>query len=185
MGAWAALLAFNRGWGLDWFTRRARCRGFYMYIIIKRGFDIHTTKKFGDTFISSRFFVLTSVPLWMDWRVTDANRAAKGPWCPWVPKKWFTLHAILFCFQPNMTQKILSSMPLHGPPRKNVICFAIRYIFLILAQIDYIWTTQIKYIFYPSFGQHHHVMSSYLVWSLLTGKHLVFVSKCTELSMWI
>ena len=35
--------------------------GFYMYTIIKRGPDIHTTKKFGDIFISSRFFILTSV----------------------------------------------------------------------------------------------------------------------------
>ena len=58
-----------------------------MYIIIKDGTDVHTTKKFGDTSISSHFFVLTSIPLWMNWRVTDANRAAKGPFCPWVPKK--------------------------------------------------------------------------------------------------
>ena len=50
-----------------------------MYTITKDGPDIYTTKKFGDTFISSCFFVLTSVPLWMDWRVTDANIAAKGP----------------------------------------------------------------------------------------------------------
>ena len=50
-----------------------------MYTITKDGPDVHTTKKFGDTSISSCFFVLTSVPLWMDWRVTDANRATKGP----------------------------------------------------------------------------------------------------------
>ena len=50
-----------------------------MYTITKDGPDVYTTKKFGDTFISSRFFVLTSELLWMDWRVTDLNRAAKGP----------------------------------------------------------------------------------------------------------
>jgi len=30
-------------------------RGFYMYTITKDGPDVHTTKKFGDTSISSRF----------------------------------------------------------------------------------------------------------------------------------
>jgi len=50
-----------------------------MYTITKDGPNVHTTKKFGDTFISSRFFVFTPVPSWMDWRVTDPNRAAKGP----------------------------------------------------------------------------------------------------------
>jgi len=59
--------------------RRAGRGRFYMYTITKDGPDVHTTKKFGDTSISSRFFVLTFVPLWMDGRVTDANRAAKGP----------------------------------------------------------------------------------------------------------
>ena len=125
-----------------------------MYIIIKNGPDVYITKNFGDIFISSRFFVLTSIPLWMDWRVTDANRAAKGPWCPWVPKKWFILHAILFWrplyFASNFwvhDQKffVLHATPWHSTQKCNMFCNTIY--FLILAQINYIWTTQIKIYF--------------------------------------
>ena len=42
-----------------------------MYTITKDGPSVHTTKKFGDTSISSRFFVLTSVPFWTEGVLTD------------------------------------------------------------------------------------------------------------------
>ena len=56
-------------------------------------------------------------------------------------------HSILLPTFEYMTKFFLSSMPLHGTSRKNVIWFAIRYFFLILTQINYIWTTQIKIYF--------------------------------------
>ena len=37
-------------------------RVFYMYTITKVGLDVHITKKFGNTSVPLRFFVLTSVP---------------------------------------------------------------------------------------------------------------------------
>jgi len=51
--------------------------GFYMYTVIKDGPDIDTTKKFGDTFISSRFSVLTCVPFWTERVLMKGNGAAK------------------------------------------------------------------------------------------------------------
>ena len=42
-----------------------------MYTITKDATDVHTTKKFDDTSISSRFFVLTSVPFWTEGVLTE------------------------------------------------------------------------------------------------------------------
>ena len=53
-------------------------------------------------------------------------------------------HSILLPTFEYMIKIFLSSMPLHGTPRRNIIWFAIRYNFLILAQINYTWTSQIK-----------------------------------------
>ena len=53
-----------------------------MYTITKVGPDVHATKKFGDTSISSRFFILTSVPFWTKGMLTEGNRAAKRPLYP-------------------------------------------------------------------------------------------------------
>jgi len=53
-----------------------------MYTITKDGPDVHTTKKFGDTSISSRFSVLTCVPFWTEGVLMEGNRAAKRPLYP-------------------------------------------------------------------------------------------------------
>ena len=53
-----------------------------MYTITKDGPDIHTTKKFGDIFVPLRFFIVISVPLWMEGVLTEGNRAAKRPLYP-------------------------------------------------------------------------------------------------------
>ena len=53
-----------------------------MYTIIKIGPDVHATKKFGDTSISSHFFFLTSVPFWTEGLLMEGNGVAKRPLYP-------------------------------------------------------------------------------------------------------
>jgi len=56
--------------------------GFYMYTITKDGPDIHTTKKFGDIFVPLRFFIVISVPLWMEGVLTEGCKKTIIPLMP-------------------------------------------------------------------------------------------------------
>ena len=76
--------------------RSAVAGGFYMYTITKDGPDVHTTKKFGDTSVPSHFFVLTSVPLWIEGMLTEVTELQKVHNALGCPK--IGLPSMPFCF---------------------------------------------------------------------------------------
>ena len=49
----------------------------HMHTVIKDSLDVHIIKKFGDTFISSCFFILTSIPLWLEGMLTEVTELQK------------------------------------------------------------------------------------------------------------